>query len=57
MAAVEFDQKVKVAAFGIEFAAHRRAEKIEPPNMKAATQRPQFLKVQQDLVMSGSASK
>src|SRR5271167_2124421 len=50
MPAVEFDQKVNVAPFGNEFAARCRTEKIEAPNMKAATQRPQFLEVQQDLV-------
>lgn len=32
MASVEFDQKIEVAVFGVEIAARRRAEKVEPPH-------------------------
>jgi hypothetical protein len=50
MPTIEFDQKVDVAPFGVEIAARSRAKKIEPPHMKAAAQRPQFLAMQLDLV-------
>ena len=50
MPAIEFDQKVDVVLFEVETATRGRAKKIEPPHMKAAAQRPQFLTMQLDFV-------
>jgi hypothetical protein len=52
-AAVELDQKVDVTLFEVEIAASSRAEQIEPPHIKAAAQRSQFLTMNLDLVNHG----
>jgi hypothetical protein len=39
MSAIEFDQKIDVAVFGVEVSASGRAKKIEPAHMKTAAQR------------------
>ena len=47
-APVEFDNKIDVAVFGVEIAARRRAEQIQPSHLEATAQRSQFLLVQLD---------
>src|SRR5215831_20160474 len=42
-APVEFDQKIEVAVCSIEIAARGRAKQIEPPHVKVAAERLQFL--------------
>src|SRR6516225_7773595 len=50
MCAIEFDQEIDVAPLRVEIAACGRTEKIEPPHVKAAADRPQFVATQRDLV-------
>jgi hypothetical protein len=48
--AVEFHEKIDIAAFGIEVSASRGAEKVEPAHMVAPAQGVQFFAMAQELI-------